>query len=96
MLGSNRDLCSIRASLDSEIEALSRIARYAPDPSPLSRRLSLLVRERRAVSATLANRQAEAANKVVDLSRWFSGNGALYAIVRRATPLSEATRRRRM
>jgi hypothetical protein len=96
MLGSNRDLCSIRASLDCEIETLSRMARYSPDPDRLSRRLSLLLRERRAVSATLANRQAEAANKVVDLSRWFSGNGALYAIVYRATPLSEAARRRRL
>jgi hypothetical protein len=96
MLGSNRDLRSIRSRLDCEIETLSRLARHSPDPDPLSRRLSLLVRERRAVSATLANRHVEAANKVVDLSRWFSGNGALHEIVHRVAPLSAAAGWRRM
>jgi hypothetical protein len=41
-------------------------------------RLAALGRECIAVSATLVNRRIEAAKKVVDLSRWFNGNGALF------------------
>jgi hypothetical protein len=47
-------------------------------PAWISDRLAALGREHIAVSATLVNRRIEATKKVVDLSRWFNGNGALF------------------
>jgi hypothetical protein len=95
VLGSNRDLLSIRSSLDYEIEVLSQLARNASDLDHLSRRLSMLVRERRMLSAALANRHIEAANKVVDLWRWYSGDGALREVLHRiaAMPITGHLRR---
>ncbi len=77
MIGTNSDLELIRYCLDSEIGVLLQTAGGGPDRDLVSRRLAVLGRRRSAVSATLANRRAEAAKPVVDLSRWFSGNGAL-------------------
>jgi hypothetical protein len=88
VIGSNRDLLAIRSSLDCRIEALSQLARNAPDLDRLSYRLSRLVRERRALSAVLANRRSEAANQVVDLSRWYSGDGALNEVLHRISTIS--------
>ena len=96
MLGSNRDLLSIRSSLDYEIEVLSQLARNASDLDHLSRRLSMLVRERRMLSAALANRHIEAANKVVDLSRWFSGDGALREVLHHIAAIPAAGDSRRV
>ena len=96
MIGSNRDLLSIRSCLDSEIAALSRLARSAPDRDRLSHRLSMLVRERKALSAVLANRHIEARNKIVDLSRWYSGDGALCEVLHRIAVMPVASRLRRL
>jgi hypothetical protein len=96
MIGSNRDLHLIRSALDSEIEALSHLARHAPDLDHLSRHLSILIRERKALSAALANRHVEAANKVVDLSRWFSGDGALREVLHHIAAIPTAGHLRRV
>jgi hypothetical protein len=77
VIGTNSDLELIRGRLDSEIAALSRRTDSATDQAWVTYRLVTLGRRRIAVAATLANRRAEAAKKVVDLSRWFSGDGAL-------------------
>ena len=77
MIGTNRDLKSIQRILDCRIMELKQLARGASDPAWISARLTALGRERIAVSAILANRRIEAAKKIVDLSCWFSGNGAL-------------------
>lgn len=96
MIGSNRDLHLIRSALDSEIEKLSRFARNFPDLDHLSHHLSVLERERKALSAALANRDAEAANKVVDLSRWFSGDGALREVLHHIAAIPAPGRLRRV
>ncbi len=81
MIGTNSDLELIRGCLDSEIATLSRLAdNNATDQAWVTYRLVTLGRRRIAVAATLANRRAEAAKKVVDLSRWFTGDGALSEI----------------
>jgi hypothetical protein len=46
-------------------------------PPVISHRLLAIMRQRIVISATLANRRAEAAKQVVDFSRWFNGNGEL-------------------
>jgi hypothetical protein len=96
VIGSNRDLLTIRSSLDCEIEAVSQRARNAPDLDDLSHRLSMLVRERRALSAALANRHSEATNKVVDLWRWYSGDGALREVLHRIALMPTTGRLRRV
>ena len=78
MIGTNSDLELIRGCLDSEIAALSRLSdNSAADQAWVTYRLVTLGRRRMAVAATLANRRAEAAKRVVDLSCWFTGNGEL-------------------
>lgn len=96
MIGSNRDLLTIRSSLDCEIEAVSQLARNGPDLDYLSHRLSMLVRERRALSAALASRHSEATNKVVDLWRWYSGDGALREVLHRIATMPAADHLRRL
>jgi hypothetical protein len=86
VIGTNSDLELIRGCLDSEIAALSRLVdSQTSDQAWITYRLVTLGRRRIAVSATLANRRAEAAKKVVDLSRWFTGDGALGEIKGLAT-----------
>jgi hypothetical protein len=77
VIGTNRDLEALRRSLDCEFAALSRLAGRAPDQTWISHRLLAIMRQRIVISATLANRRAEAARQVVDFSRWFNGNGEL-------------------
>lgn len=79
MIGTNRDLKSIQRILGCRIIELKQLAGNAPEQGWISNRLTTLGRERIAVSATLVNRRTEAAKKVVDLSRWFNGNGALFS-----------------
>jgi hypothetical protein len=87
VIGTNRDLELLLRSLDREFATLSRLARRAPDQTWISYRLVALRRHRSAISATLANRRLEAAKPVVDLTRWFHGNGELDAIGDRVAPL---------
>jgi hypothetical protein len=77
MIGTNRDLKSIQHILDYRITELKQFASRGPGAAWVSLQLAALGRERIAVSAILANRRIEATKKIVDLSRWFSGNGAL-------------------
>jgi hypothetical protein len=78
MIGTNRDLKSMQRILDCRIIALKQLAGAAPEQNWISRRLAFLSRQRIAVCATLVNRRIEAARHIVDLSRWFNGNGALF------------------
>jgi len=80
MIGTNRELKSIQRSLDRQIIELSRLARAAPHKSSASDRLTELGRQRIRISAVLANRRIEAAKRVVELSRWLTGNGALFKV----------------
>ena len=79
MIGTNRDLRSMQRILDDQKIELKRLACADREQTWISERLSSLGRERVAVSATLVNRRTEAAKKVVDLSCWFTGNGALFS-----------------
>ena len=79
VIGTNRDLKSMRRILNCRITELKQLAGAAPEQGWISDRLTTLGRERIAISATLVNRRTEAAKKVVDLSRWFNGNGALFS-----------------
>ena len=79
VIGTNRDLKSMQHILNCRITELKQLASAAPEQGWISDRLTTLGRERIAVSATLVNRRTEAAKKVVDLSRWFNGNGALFS-----------------
>jgi hypothetical protein len=72
------------------------LARNTPDLDHLVRHLSILMRERKALSAALANRHIEAANKVVDLSRWFSGDGALREVLHHIAAIPAAGDSRRV
>lgn len=89
MIGTNRDLKSLQRSLDAEFAALSRLADRAHDQSWIPFRLAALRRRRIAISATLANRRIEATKQVVDLSRWFNGNGALDTVIDHAAPMRQ-------
>ena len=75
MIGTNRDLKSIQRILDCRIMELKQLARGGSDPAWISARLTALGRQRIAVSAILANRRIEAAQKVVVFSRWLTGTG---------------------
>ena len=77
MIGTNRDLIALRDVLEHEIVRLQQLAMARPAPDWVERRLSLLARHRHSLCAVLVSRRSEAANKVVVLSRWFTGNGAL-------------------
>jgi hypothetical protein len=77
LIGTNRDLAERQELLDREILRLQRVASDGAAPGLLDRRLVALCRQRIAVCAALVNRRIEASNKVVVLSRWVSGNGAL-------------------
>ncbi len=77
MIGTNRDLAAMRQILDCEIARCWTLAKRASGAICVGHRLASLYRQRGAVCATLLNRQAEAENKIVDFSRWVSGNGAL-------------------
>ena len=77
MVGTNRDLAAIKQILQREIDQLLYLAIGTRDTVRIERELSLLYRQRLAVCAALVNRRIEAANKIVSLSRWASGNGAL-------------------
>jgi len=79
MIGTNRDLKSIQRILDCRIEELKQFAAATSDAAWISARLTALNRKRITVSAILANRRIEAAKKVVVLSRWLTGNGALHS-----------------
>ena len=87
MIGTNRDLKSLQHSLDAEFAALSRLADRTHDQSWIPVRLAAVTRWRIAISTTLANRRIEATKKVVDLSRWYDGNGALAAVIDRIAPM---------
>jgi hypothetical protein len=77
VIGTNFDLKAIQHILDCRIMELKQLVGAAPDQAWISDRLAAIGRQRIAVSAILVNRRIEAAKKVVDLSRWFSGNGPL-------------------
>lgn len=76
-IGPNRDLKSIRQSLDCHIRELKQLAGGTSDRVWISARLTALGRERIAVSAILADRRIEAGQKVVVFSRWLTGNGVI-------------------
>lgn len=77
MIGTNRDLTAMRQLLDFEIRKFGAMAKATPGQDWIQKRLDSLCRQRLAVCAALVNRRAEAAKRVVDFSRWTSGNGAL-------------------
>jgi len=77
MIGTNRDLVVMREILEFEISRCQTMAKSSPGQRWIGDRLVSLSRQRIAVSAALVNRRAEAAKRVVDFSRWVSGNGAL-------------------
>ncbi len=77
MIGTNRNLAAMQQILDFEITRLTRLSTGASDQIRIEHRLASLYRQRGAVGAALLNRHAEAENKIVDFSRWYSGNGAL-------------------
>lgn len=76
MIGTNHDLESIQRVLDCRILELKQLASAAPDQAWVSGQLATLGRERITVSAILVHRRIEAAKKIVDLARWFTGNSA--------------------
>ena len=77
MIGTNQDLVEMQQILDREILRLNRLTAGTRGPGWIENRLALLCRQRIAVCAALINRRLEAANPVVEFSRWVSGNGAL-------------------
>jgi hypothetical protein len=77
MIGTNRDLVEMQQILDREIFRLNRLAGGPRGPGGIETRLAMMCRQRISVCAALVNRRIEAANKVVEFSRWVSGNGAL-------------------
>ncbi len=98
MTGTNRDLAEMCQILDQEILRLRPLADAAAGPSWIDRRLNLLCRQRIAVCAALVNRRVEASNKVVVLSRWVSGCGALGSFAgqpNRVEAISDMARRGR-
>lgn len=98
MLGTNRDLTTMQELLDFEILRFDAMAKGAPEQAWIRHRFVCLTRQRIAVCAALVNRRAEAAKKVVDFSRWVSGNGALGSNdvrqEREGTPAEASWRRR--
>jgi hypothetical protein len=78
VIGANRDLKSMQRILECRIIELKQLAGDAPARDWITDRLAVLSRQRIAVCATLVNRRIEAARPIVDLSRWFNGNGALF------------------
>jgi|SRR5271166_4848144 len=87
MIGTNRDLELIQRVLDCRILELKQFGSAAPDQAWVSGQLAALGRERITVSAILVNRRLEAAKKVVDLTRWFTGNSAFSSgFAQRARP----------
>jgi hypothetical protein len=87
MIGTNRDLAEMQQILDREILRLNLLA-GSRGPGGIDQRLALMCRQRISVCAALVNRRIEAANKVVEFSRWVSGNGAL------GSPVGEPNRMR--
>ena len=81
MIGTNQDLVEMQQILDREITRLNRLTAGTRGPGWFENRLGLLCRQRISVCAALVNRRIEAANKVVEFSRWVSGNGALGSAV---------------
>jgi len=77
MIGTNRDLAAIREIVDGEIDRLRHVAAGTRDNGGIKRELNVLYRQRLAVCAALVNRRIEASNRIVNFSRWVSGNGAL-------------------
>jgi low affinity Fe/Cu permease len=77
MIGTNRDLVQMQQILDREIFRLNRLAGGPRGPGGIETRLARMCRQRISICAALVNRRIEAANKVVEFSRWVSGNGAL-------------------
>jgi hypothetical protein len=77
MIGTNQDLVEMQRILDREILRLHRLTSGTRGPAWIENRLELLCRQRISVCAALVNRRIEAANQVVEFSRWVSGNGAL-------------------
>jgi hypothetical protein len=77
MIGTNRDLVQMQQILDHEIFRLNRLAGGPRGRGGIETRLAMMCRQRISVCAALVNRRVEAANKVVEFSRWVSGNGAL-------------------
>src|SRR4249920_1621766 len=77
MIGTNQDLVEMQQILDLEILRLSRLTVGTRGPGWIENRLELLCRQRISVCAALVNRRIEAANQVVEFSRWVSGNGVL-------------------
>jgi hypothetical protein len=92
MIGTNRDLAAIKQIVHAEIDRLQRMAAGTRDTARIGRELKVLYRQRLAVAAALVNRRIEASNKIVDFSRWVSGNGAigLIAMPRRVQSEIEA------
>jgi hypothetical protein len=93
MIGTNRELESIRRMLDDRIAELSRCAGSASCPCWVPDLIAAFGRQRTMLAATLANRRIEAVKKVVDLGRWYNGDGALFrdALIEAAgagTPMS--------
>ena len=81
MIGTNQDLVEMQQILDREILRFNRLTAGTRGPGWIENRLDLLCRQRISVCAALVNRRIEAANQVVEFSRWVSGNGALGSAV---------------
>jgi hypothetical protein len=97
MIGTNRDLVEMQQILDREIFRLNHLAGGPRGPGGIEIRLAMMCRQRISVCAALVNRRIEAANKVVEFSRWVSGNGALGGPLGepdRAKPIADAAWRR--
>ena len=83
MIGTNRDLCAMRESLEYELfrlQTLKNLPGCVTGAGFIDRHMASLNRERHALSAAIVNRRIEASKDVVVFARWASGNGVLDAI----------------
>ena len=80
MIGKNSDLKAVCESIDREIfrlRALKSAQGLCVEFGPIDLQLTALARQRRALCLAVVNREIEASRRVVSLSQWLSGNGAL-------------------
>ena len=92
MIGTNRDLATIKEIVDCEINRLRHLATGTRDTAGIDRQLSVLYRQRLAVCAVLLNRRVEASKGIVDFSRWINGSGALDVLARSRSAIPRSKR----
>jgi hypothetical protein len=81
MRATNTDFEAIGRSLDQTIARLERTMSSGISSMAAMSWRDQLVQRRRMVDRLLRNRRIEASQPVVDFSRWFTGDGALYDAV---------------